>query len=98
MLKQLVEWLDVAIIIGVIGFWFAVGGAIECWISDSYMKNESITPEAIYRYTKLNKFGCWFLFILISIISPFGFVMKIGSFIGQKIWCFIKYIFTVGRM
>lgn len=96
-LKEISTILEVLIPVSLVVFWVAVGGLIECTVSMSYMKGESITPANIYAYSSLNKFGCWFLFVLVSILSPVGLIIKIGSFFINQICNFTKYIFTVGR-
>ena len=59
--------------------------------------HEIIFPSSIYRCTKMNWFGCWFLYILLAILSPLVFICKwlvIGMYYLTK-W--IKWLFTVGR-
>lgn len=59
--------------------------------------NAILFPSDIYEKTMLNWFGCWFLYILLAMCSPYFFVFK---------WCVIaiyyvgegvKWLFTVGR-
>lgn len=77
--------------------WCCLGGIVECNIGDHLVGNDTICPKSLYENTKMNKFGCWFVFILISIISPGFFVIKIIGEIGFYTVEFIKFIFTVGR-
>lgn len=54
-------------------------------------------PSVIYTYTKLNKFGAWFVFILLAIVNPLMFIVKISYLLVRLLIAGIKYIFTVGR-
>lgn len=54
-------------------------------------------PSVIYVYTKLNKFGAWFVFILLAIVNPLMFIVKISYLLVRLLIAGIKYIFTVGR-
>ena len=54
-------------------------------------------PRALYDNTKMNWFGCWFIFILISILSPLGFSFKVLAFVCVKFYEGIVWLFTVGR-
>ena len=77
---------------------FAVASLIEIICMPRY-KDEFmlIFPYTIYTHTKLNWFGAWFIFILISIINPILLIIKL-LFVGFKLLIYgIKYIFTVGR-
>ena len=62
-----------------------------------YGIREPITPTYIYNHTKLNNFGCWFLFILLRILSPVATIMYICIAIIIAIYNIIKYLFTTGR-
>ena len=44
------------------------------------------TPKVIYRNTKMNIFGCSFLWVLLRIFSPLA-----------TIWLFVYWAFHVGR-
>ena len=54
-------------------------------------------PRALYDNTKMNWFGCWFIFILIGILSPLVFSLKILAFVCVKVCMGIVWLFTVGR-
>ena len=54
-------------------------------------------PSVIYEYTKLNIFGAWFVFILLAIVNPLMFIVKISYLLVRLLIAGIKYIFTVGR-
>lgn len=54
-------------------------------------------PSVIYEYTKLNKFGAWFVFILLAIANPLMFIYKISYLLVRLLIAGIEYIFTVGR-
>ncbi len=54
-------------------------------------------PSVIYEYTKLNKFGAWFVFILLAIVNPLMFIIKISYLLVNLLIAGIKYIFTEDR-
>ena len=59
--------------------------------------NTLIFPSTIYEISKMNWFGCWFCFILISIFSPILFCIKIIDAIIGYSYDFIYWLFHVGR-
>ena len=73
----------------------AIGTIVDVILASS--QNVIIIPSDIYEKTTLNWFGCWFLYILLAICSPYFFTFKwcviITYYIGQG----IKWLFTVGR-
>ena len=77
------------------GGWVITAFIIEAWLTDDF--EEVIFPSTIYENSNFNWFGCWFLFILLSILSPVGFIGKIVGIICYLVYTFIKFIFTVGR-
>lgn len=89
---------SIAIIILSILGWCFVGAIIEYFICDIFLEEEILTPFSLYEHRGLNWFGSWFFFILASIMSPGGFVMKFLCIIYGCIREFCKYIFTVGRV
>ena len=65
----------VAFIIGITCFWTAFAVFIEAMIASACMKSYSgcyfqVKPSMLYKATKLNKFGSWFVTILIRILNP----------------------------
>lgn len=78
-----------------IAIWFIIGLGIESWLTDEF--EEVIFPSTIYENSNYNWFGCWFLFILLSIFNPLGFIIKVIGIICYLIYTFVKFIFTVGR-
>lgn len=77
--------------------WFVLGLVIEIYIMGCHLDGEFINPWTLYEETYMNWFGCWFCFILISVINPIFFVCKLLYIIILLIIGFIHYIFTVGR-
>ena len=59
--------------------------------------NAILFPSDIYEKTMLNWFGCWFLYILLAICSPYFFVFKMFVITLSYIYDGIKWLFTVGR-
>jgi hypothetical protein len=41
----------------------------------------SLTPVHLHHYTKMNWFGCYATWLLLGIISPLVFLIKLGWFI-----------------
>ena len=79
----------------VLASWSIISLCIECVITDEL--DDIIFPSTIYENSQLNWFGCWFLFILLSIFSPVGFALKVIGIMCWAISSFVKFIFTVGR-
>ena len=77
--------------------WIIIGGVIEGLISDSLNTDILLIPSDFYDNTKMNWFGCWFCFMLISIVNPFGLIVKIFVFVGYYIISFIGWLFTAGK-
>lgn len=63
----------------------------------SVNNEDFVTPIYIYENSEMNWFGCWFCFILLSIFSPFMFIMKILTYCCFHIHNFIYWLFHVGR-
>lgn len=59
--------------------------------------NTLIFPSTLYEISKMNWFGCWFCFILISIFSPILLCIKLIDAIIGYIYNFIYWLFHVGR-
>lgn len=59
--------------------------------------NTLIFPSTLYEISKMNWFGCWFCFILISIFSPILLCIKLIYAIFGYSYDFIYWIFHVGR-
>lgn len=53
-----------------IGFW-----------SDDDENYTCLTPIHLHHYTKMNWFGCYATWLLLGIISPIIFIIKLGWFI-----------------
>ena len=93
---QNITYLIIAIFV-----WFGFGLIIEAAITEKYT-NEIIIwfPRVFYDDVKMNWFGSWFCFILLIVINPFGFLLKVCLYIVIGITYiaeFIKWLFTVGR-
>lgn len=54
-------------------------------------------PDDFYENTKMNRFGCWFCFILIRILVPLNTLALLIVAIVYYPCIFIKWLFTVGR-
>lgn len=89
---------NITIIILSVLAWAFVGAILEYFICDIFLEEEILTPFSIYEYRELNWFGSWFFFILASVMSPGGFVMKVLCVVYGCIREFCKHIFTVGRV
>lgn len=85
------------VIILFLAAWLICGMAAEVEIMERFCNEEFISPAILYSYTKMNIFGCWICFILISILNPLGTIFKLICVIMYNIIKFVKYIFTVGR-
>lgn len=59
--------------------------------------NTLIFPSTLYEISKMNWFGCWFCFILISIFSPILLCIKFINAIIDYSYDFIYWLFHVGR-
>ena len=55
------------------------------------------SPSLLYENTKMNWFGCWFIFILIRLFIPINTLICVAILAMSYIWAFIEWIFTVGR-
>lgn len=81
--------------------WCAIGSVIEGVIADKITDDIAIFhPGELYKNTEMNWFGCWFCFILLAIISPFGFFIKLLLYFVVILFYvaeFIKWLFTVGK-
>lgn len=73
----------------------AIGTIVELILLTT--ESAPMFPSDIYESTKLNWFGCWFLYILLAVCSPWFFGFKMLAITGYYIGVGIKYLFTVGR-
>ena len=72
--------------------WILIGLGIEGHISQKYNINNSLFilfPHELYDNTKLNMVGSWLIWILLTIINPFGCIVKIILFIILAVWALI---------
>ena len=81
--------------------WYIVGLIIEGVIAEK-LTNEILIfhPADFYEEAKMNWFGSWVCFILLVIVNPFGFFVKlILYFVLLLVYLaqFIQCLFTVGR-
>ena len=76
-------------------FLISLGSLVE--LCSSIELNTLIFPSTLYEISKMNWFGCWFCFILISIFSPILFCIKIIDAIIGYSYDFIYWLFHVGR-
>lgn len=79
--------------------WLVFGNFIEIVIM-RIKCNEDIplySARFLYENTKMNWFGCWFCFVLIRLLIPVNTIIGLILTIFCNIWCFIKWLFTVGR-
>ena len=85
----------------IIVLWCTLGAVIEGAISDKLTDEILIfRPADFYESAKMNWFGSWFCFILLAIVSPFGFFIKLLLYFVVILFYiaeFIKWLFTVGR-
>ena len=64
-----------------------IGAVIEYAILERFPHMKYLSPPELYRNTNMNKFGCWLVFILVSIFSPLVLLGKIVYWlchIGRK--------------
>lgn len=70
--------------------WVLGSFIIEGFVSPKESINEAFgfirTPKVIYRNTKMNIFGCTFLWLLLRAASPLA-----------TIWLFVHWVLHVGR-
>ena len=86
---------NIALLISLYGFIGFIAFFYEFLYS---VKNDDfVTPIYIYENSEMNWFGCWFFFILLSIFSPFMFIMKILIYCWVHIYNFLDWLFHVGR-
>ena len=78
------------IIAVIILFWVIGSFVIEGIVCSNLNLNQKwdfvSTPKVIYRNTKMNIFGCAFLWFLLRAASPLA-----------TIWLFVYWVFHVGR-
>ena len=84
-------------IFGIVLAWNIIGLCIEGFFSLHMFDGEIINPFMLYEYTSMNWFGCWCVFIFLSIISPIMFVLKIIYVIIVCVAALIVWLFTVGK-
>lgn len=72
-----------------------IGTVVEIILFAS--QNAILFPSDIYEKTMLNWFGCWFLYILLAICSPYFFVFKLFVIALNYVCDGIRWLFTVGR-
>lgn len=80
--------------------WLVFGNFIEIAIvQNKYggMGTPVYSAQFLYENTKMNWFGCWFCFILIRLLIPVNTIIGLILTIFYIIWCFIKWLFTIGR-
>ena len=57
--------------------WIVVGGIVEIVVSHKFFDSKLMTLASIKEQKIINKLGSWVIFILISIISPIGTLLRI---------------------
>jgi hypothetical protein len=57
--------------------WIVVGGIVEIIVSYKFFNSKLMTFASIKEQKIINNFGSWVIFILISIISPVGTILRI---------------------
>lgn len=75
-------------------FWLAF---ISFWEAGNAYEYGFITPKYFYEEWELNWFGSWFMFILLSIVSPICTIIKLVYITWCLIYYGVKWLFTVGR-
>lgn len=77
-----------ALIIVAYMFLTAMFCGLEMGAAENMTNHEQhfLTPTLLYEKTKINKFGCWFIAILLCFINSFGGIYKL-----------VYFVFTVGR-
>ena len=96
---DMLSMLDV-LLVGLTVAWFWSAFVLIAWeIGNGYseISNGFITPRWFYEIWELNWFGSWFMFILLSILSPLCTIVKLLYVIWYGISNGIKWLFTVGR-
>lgn len=78
-----------------VGIWIYITPLIELAITPDHRPVYS--PSYLYENTNMNKFGCWFCFILIRLLSPVMTLMGVFIQIMYYICYFVEWLFTVGR-
>lgn len=76
-----------------IAAYVCIGVTLFSWEYKNGPEDGFITPKWFYNEKKLNWFGSWVMFILLSIFSPLGFIIKAI----YSIYWFFKWLFTIGR-
>lgn len=79
----------------IIGMFWIFGMAL--WEAGKSFEHGFITPRYFYEEWELNWFGSYFMFILLSILSPIGTMTKLLYVIWYGVSHGIKWLFTVGR-
>lgn len=77
-----------ALIIVAYMFLTAMFCGLEMGAAENMTNHEQhfLTPTLLYEKTKINKFGCWFIAILLCFINSFGGIYKL-----------VHFVFTVGK-
>ena len=58
----------------------------------------SYTPKDLYFETKMNWFGCIFVWLLIVVINPMWWIIfELPIYIGRWIVDLFEWLFTIGR-
>ena len=87
-----------ALIILTLGIINIFTSGLEVYFMNVYFKGALILfPSSIYKVSKINWFGCWFIYIVMSILSPVLFIMKLFIMIMIILCDFVNWLFTVGR-
>ena len=66
-------------------------------IAETWRTGAVSSPRVIYENTRLNWFGCWFLFILLRLFNIWATLVGLVAQSYCFIVAFIKWLFTVGR-
>lgn len=74
------EWLVVILFFYAVAVLILSITEVELW-GNSDESYTCLTPIHLHRYTKMNWFGCYATWLLLGIISPIIFIIKLGWFI-----------------
>ena len=78
--------------------WIVIGVVIEGIIAGTICNELLIAlPYDFYYNTKLNWFASWLYYILLGIINPFGFAIKLLMIIFYYIETLFSWLFIVIR-
>lgn len=84
-------------ILGII--WLLIGIPIEIVIICELTGDvcPCFSPSELYKNTKMNWFGCWFIFIVFRLTVPVNTLIILVTIIMYYSEIFFKWLFTVGR-